>query len=88
MNYTQDAMINDFAARKNVPKSVAKDHLATVFDLINDAVKKELEVRIPGIGTLHVQNTKALDVHNLHGEGKIHVPAGKKLALRPKAIIQ
>jgi DNA-binding protein HU-beta len=79
---TQQDLIDILADKANVSKKASGDVLKALAAAVEEALHEEGEVTLPGLGKLHVAETKARKGRNPATGEPIEIPAGQKVSFK------
>jgi DNA-binding protein HU-beta len=80
---TKAEIIDQIAKKTNVTKKGVETVLKSLIDSVQQALKKDGEIRLDGLGTFRVVQRKARMGVNPQTKAKIKIPAKKAPAFRP-----
>ena len=76
-------LISDVADKTGEAKTKVAEIVDAMFDVMTDALKERVEVRIPNFGVLVVVTAKARKARNPQTGAEVSVPAGPRVRFRP-----
>jgi len=84
---TQAELIVQLAGKSDVTKAKAEEILKNLCEIIKDDLKKDGSVRLPGIGTLSVQQRAARTGRNPQTGKTIQIPARKAAKFQASKVL-
>jgi DNA-binding protein HU-beta len=79
---TKAEIVSQIAEKSDVTKKVAETVLKSLIESVQEALKKEGQIRLDGLGTFRVMERKARTGVNPRTQAKIKIPATKAPAFR------
>ncbi len=79
---TKAELVAQIATKSNVPKKGVEAVLKSLIESVQQALKKEGQIRLDGLGTFRVMERKARTGVNPRTGAKIKIPATKAPAFR------
>lgn len=84
----QQDLIDILAGKAGVTKKAAGDVLKALAEAAEEALHEEGEVTLPGLGKLHVTETKPRKGRNPATGDAIEIPAGLKVSFKVSATLK
>ena len=82
---TYKDLIDRVAESQEIPKTKAKDLIASIFDILGDELASEKGVSIPGLGTFKTKTREERRVYSPHHETYILVPPKRVVDFTPSS---